>query len=584
MDVANTTTVNFRINSWMENAGIVGLMRILKNDPRYLNSYSMSESAVKFDPKVLDNFSDLYFKFFIKNYGQVIRYSKIINEENWLRTLEDKDFREFDEKDLKRLTDWFDNIVKYSVNSASYKKVIKFINSDFDVKAEVKSCNKKIRTLNKKNFLTKNSDEAKEILQELINQLLKIIEYFSISQAKKYFPAKTLNYIIINKAWNGVSFLNPQTKNLDFYEDYQNYFVVPVQEYLQEDHAKDKYVCSTCGRPVKKLKYSYGFINNMGYDLNKKTSNAWNFKNDLYICPICQFLYSLIPAGFTYNMRGQGIFINENSSIRNLQGKNGLVFSNMMRKISDSTRTSPYRALSAAFKDEEASGQHPPLGNIQLITYDTDHYNFQIVPIVASKVLTKAVEHTYSVKQTGEVKNYLASLYNAGISNFRGMNYYGILDRVMNCLFNNTNLFSIIYQLELLKLSNIEGRFYNDFQIMTVIRMNGWFLNELHKYRGSKIMKIEENKLTKVRGCGMHLRMGYDNENKAKSLAYKMLEAIRTNNIDRFMELLLNAYLYLDKTVPKIFIETQSETEVFKDYAFAFIAGLIGKSEKEQNN
>lgn len=584
MDVANTTTVNFRINSWMENAGIVGLMRILKNDPRYLNSYSMSESVVKFDPKVLDNFSDLYFKFFIKNYGQVIRYSKIINEENWLRTLEDKDFREFDEKDLKRLTDWFDNIVKYSVNSASYKKVIKFINSDFDVKAEVKSCNKKIRTLNKKNFLTKNSDEAKEILQELINQLLKIIEYFSTSQAKKYFPAKTLNYIIINKAWNGVSFLNPQTKNLDFYEDYQNYFVAPVQEYLQEDHAKDKYVCSTCGRPVKKLKYSYGFINNMGYDLNKKTSNAWNFKNDLYICPICQFLYSLIPAGFTYNMRGQGIFINENSSIRNLQGKNDLVFSNMIRKISDSTRTSPYRALSAAFKDEEASGQYAPLGNIQLITYDTDHYNFQIVPIVASKVLTKAVEHTYSVKQTGEVKNYLASLSNAGISNFRGVNYYSILDSVMNCLFNNTNLFSIIYQLELLKLSNTEGCFYNDFQIMTVIRMNGWFLNELHKYRGSKIMKIEENKLTKVRGCGMHVRMGYDNKNKAKSLAYKMLEAIRTNNIDRFMELLLNAYLYLDKTVPKIFIETQSETEVFKEYAFAFIAGLIGNSEKEQNN
>lgn len=44
MDVANTTTVNFRINSWMENAGIVGLMRILKNDPRYLNSYSMRKA------------------------------------------------------------------------------------------------------------------------------------------------------------------------------------------------------------------------------------------------------------------------------------------------------------------------------------------------------------------------------------------------------------------------------------------------------------------------------------------------------------------------------------------------------------
>lgn len=96
-------------------------------------------------------------------------------------------------------------------------------------------------------------------------------------------------------------------------------------------------------------------------------------------------------------------------------------------------------------------------------------------------------------------------------------------------------------------------------------------------------MKVEEDKLTKARGCGMHVRMGYDNENKAKTLAYKMLEAIRANSTDRFMELLLNAYLYLDKTVPKIFIETKSNTEVFKEYAFAFIAGLIGSSNAEQD-
>lgn len=96
-------------------------------------------------------------------------------------------------------------------------------------------------------------------------------------------------------------------------------------------------------------------------------------------------------------------------------------------------------------------------------------------------------------------------------------------------------------------------------------------------------MKVKDDKLTKVRGCGMHVRMGYDNENKAKTLAYKMLEAMRANSTDRFMELLLNAYLYLDKTVPKIFIETQSDTKIFREYAFAFIAGLIGNSDTEED-
>lgn len=584
MGETSTVTIDFRINSWLENAGIVGLTRILKANPRYQKSYKEKENTLEVDPKVFDNFSDLYFNFFIKNYGQATRYWRIVSEENFLKSLKDNGFKDFDNKRLKELTDWFDNVLKYSVNSASYKKVIKFINSDYDIKAEVKDCNKKIRTLNKKNFLTKSPEEAKEILQELINQLLKAIEYFSTDQARKYFPAKTLSYTVINKAWNGVSFLNPQAKNLDFYDDYQNYFVAPVQKYLQEDHSKDKYICSTCGRPIKRLEYSYGFLNDMGYDLNRKTSNAWNFKNDLYICPVCQFLYSLVPAGFTYNMASQGIFINENSSIRNLQGKNDATFNSMIRDIRSNTQTSPYRAFSAAFRDAEVSGQNAALANIQLITYNNDHYNFQIIPIVASKVLIKAVEKKYTVKQTGEVKSYLANLYNAGISNFRGAGYYSILDNVLNCLFNNTNLFRIIQELELLKVGNTAGCYYNTFQIMTVIRMNGWFLNELHKYRRSEnAMKVEEDKLTKARGCGMHVRMGYDNENKAKTLAYKMLEAIRANSTDRFMELLLNAYLYLDKTVPKIFIETQSNTEVFKEYAFAFIAGLIGSSNAEQD-
>lgn len=584
MGETSTVTIDFRINSWLENAGIVGLTRILKANPRYRGSYKEKENTLEVDPKVFDNFSDLYFNFFIKNYGQATRYWRIVSEENFLKSLKENGFKDFDNKKLKELTDWFDNVLKYSVNSASYKKVIKFINSDYDIKAEVKDCNKKIRTLNKKNFLTESPEEAKEILQELINQLLKAIEYFSTDQARKYFPAKTLSYTVINKAWNGVSFLNPQAKNLDFYDDYQNYFVAPVQKYLQEDHSKDKYICSTCGRPIKRLEYSYGFLNDMGYDLNRKTSNAWNFKNDLYICPVCQFLYSLVPAGFTYNMASQGIFINENSSIRNLQGKNDATFNSMMRDIRSNTQTSPYRAFSAAFRDAEASGQNAALANIQLITYNNDHYNFQIIPIVASKVLIKAVEKKYTVKQTGEVKSYLANLYNAGISNFRDAGYYSILDNVLNCLFNNTNLFSIIQELELLKVGNTAGCYYNTFQIMTVIRMNGWFLNELHKYRRSENpMKVEEDKLTKARGCGMHVRMGYDNENKAKTLAYKMLEAIRANSTDRFMELLLNAYLYLDKTVPKIFIETQSNTEVFKEYAFAFIAGLIGSSNAEQD-
>ena len=67
MGETSTVTIDFRINSWLENAGIVGLTRILKANPRYRKSYNEKENTLEVDPKVFDNFSDLYFNFFIKH-------------------------------------------------------------------------------------------------------------------------------------------------------------------------------------------------------------------------------------------------------------------------------------------------------------------------------------------------------------------------------------------------------------------------------------------------------------------------------------------------------------------------------------
>lgn len=56
MGETSTVTIDFRINSWLENAGIVGLTRILKANPRYRRSYKEKENTLEVDPKVFDNF------------------------------------------------------------------------------------------------------------------------------------------------------------------------------------------------------------------------------------------------------------------------------------------------------------------------------------------------------------------------------------------------------------------------------------------------------------------------------------------------------------------------------------------------
>lgn len=563
--------IQFKLNSWLENAGIVGLTRILPKD-----KYEGDWNTLSVSTDELDNFANDYFSFFVKKYGKYIRYQQIISMKDQLQNWRDDEFDDFSENNLETLLEWFDDTLKYSVNSNSYKKVIKFLNDDFNVVGEVKECNKLIRILKKKNELTKNHDEAIQVLKEMTSKFIQIIDYFEVPQAKKYFPAKTLSYIVINNAWSGVSFLNPQAKNLDFYDDFQSYFVEPVKKYLAEDHSKDKYICSTCQRPMKKLEYSYGFLNGMGYDLNRKTSNAWNFSNDLYICPICQLMYSVVSAGFTYNLSNQGIFINDNSSIIQLKESNNQMLESMTSDLAKNSRTSPYRAFASVFKNELAKSEKYAMSNVQVITYDDSKYSFKIIPAVASEVLKYAANKNWKNGST-----MLTSLYSTGIQGFRGENYYSIFSAVINQLMNNTDLTNLIYIMELLKVTKTQGCRYSIFNIMSLICMNAMFINESSKLKGGvNIMEVNEKKLHKMRGCGAGIREGYAskaNENKAQSLAYRMLEALRSNNIEQFMDLLLNAYLYLDKIVPSVFISSQIDKKIFKQYGYAFVAGLIGE-------
>ena len=138
--------IQFKLNSWLENAGIVGLTRILPKD-----KYEGDWNTLSVSTDELDNFANDYFSFFVKKYGKYIRYQQIVSMKDQLQNWQNDEFDNFDENNLEILLKWFDSTLKYSVNSKSYKKVIKFLNTDFDVANEVKECNKLIRTLKKKN-------------------------------------------------------------------------------------------------------------------------------------------------------------------------------------------------------------------------------------------------------------------------------------------------------------------------------------------------------------------------------------------------------------------------------------------------
>lgn len=573
--VGNEPKIRFESQGgWLENAGIVGLARILGKD-----CYSIEGNSLLVKMEALNNFTQNYFKFFINEYGRQTRLVRITNEgaAEKLAKWKALDVDAVDPKVIyNQLENWYKNYLKYYVDSGSFKKISSLAPPAFDVKATLKECSQELKNLKK---LQKNKQEFNEALQQLVGKLLNFTNYFQHTKfnnldLKDCFMAKTLSYVVINNAWGGISFLNPQAKTADLYQDYEDTFVKPVIEYLKADHQKDVYQCAACERPLKKQEYPYSFLNGLGYDVNRKTSNAWLFNNDQFMCPICRLMYTAVSAGFNYNMQHQGIFINQNQDIATLISVNGKVLTELERAVERKQLVSPWRAFAQSFQEMFVDSNKYSLADIQVVNYQDGQYSFNLVPKRIANVLKKANDKQAFVSSSGQVFTLLSALNSAYIKNFRGQSSVSLYEEMLKRLLISMNLNSLISDTLQLKIVRNPDLHINVYQIYNLIQINLLYFKEMSD------LALTDEELKKMRGSGKNLGEGYDNENKRQSLAYQLLQALKTQNNDQFMNLLLNAYLYQKKLVPKNFIRKMSSQEEFNQLGYAFIAGLIPNIEK----
>lgn len=91
----------------------------------------------------------------------------------------------------------------------------------------------------------------------------------------------------------------------------------------------------------------------------------------------------------------------------------------------------------------------------------------------------------------------------------------------------------------------------------------------------------------KAKAQGYYLRTEYEtksNENKIAGISYRLLNSLKTNNKNSFMDTLLNCYLYVGKQVPKIITEVLKDDEAFRTIGYAFVSGLISGSDNNRND
>ncbi|EMQ2589892.1 type I-B CRISPR-associated protein Cas8b1/Cst1 [Listeria monocytogenes] len=553
------TEIEVRSNDWLINAGLVGFLNIVGKD-----NVKIDGQSIYFTADLLEDFETKYFSFFIQEYKETLAWSKIVSYKEAMERFRADGFASFDEDALNNLNKYVKDVVKFYLKKANYIKVFPLINSDANV-------NKWLENLNTINLTKKQKwEEVKpdivEKVEQIYTQLDVIIDFCTSEKGLRYLGAKNLIYSVINKGWSGVSFLFKQTKFIDPYLDYKTTFVDPVIEYLDTDLSKAKYNCFNCNQPIKNLKLDLSFMNEVGFDTARKTSHVWDFNNDVATCPICRLVYSCVPAGFTY-VYGEGMFVNDSYGVNELHRVNERMRKSILRFNKDGINsTNTYQALVESITSEHENNRRYELADIQLIRYENEHYHFNL--------LSKKMLHIMN-----DSKEILKSLIRCGYN--EGNLNINLYKEVIQHLMNNENLFTLIHKLIFYKQSSVNGLYYNMWNVSGVLEINTKFLKEIEV-----MTNIEERDLTNAQKSGGDFKQAYvdkNSENKVSSITYKLLNALKLNDKNGFMDILLNSYSYLGKPVPTVFMSSFSSKETFKSIGYAFMIGVSANKTKSKN-
>lgn len=552
-------TIRFTLGDWQWNASLIGFINIVGQE----NVNFIEPNMVEFTSEVLDGFEEKYFDYLIRTYEKTLSWHKIVSFKDKISFYEEGNFDNFDLHALQGLNAYIKDVAKHFIESASYKAAYELIGSGVDILSVEKELKKIIEPKTQQEF-DKEKSEIIVNTKRVFGILRQIIEYCNSPGGRRYIRAKNVIYTVIKNAWNGVCFLNPQTKERDVYADYKTYFVDTAVDYLKNDRSKYKFKCFTCDAPIKDAKNDLSFLNATGFDVAKKSSHVWDFKNDVIICPLCKLVYSCLPAGIAY-VYDRGIYVNANIDMQDARDINFRIKEDVLQ---GGENRSVYYALVSALHEKENKAAKYEFVDVQVIRYENAKYRFNILSRNMLKIILDHEEHLNSLIKTAFIEN--------GTS-------VRVFDEVITRIFNSQNLFTLIHRMLHCKLSNPSKCYFNGTHIKRLLTINQ------HIYQSLGGMKMDTNYYYLVKNAkkaGDDLRVKYvikKAKNKLPGICYRLLNTLKTSNSGMFMDVILNCYLYVRDQVPNVITDVLGQEKSFSTMGYAFVSGLIVGNGGEEN-
>ena len=274
------------LNGFLPNAGVIGLLRLFKyvkeNDERGCiegEDYIIDNQDLYISKNFISthNLADLYVRSIVHYLGEDTKFIRVMSKQDTVNKL----FEEYnldDKKWIKSVNELFKEFSDM-LEKASFK-------SGYEILASYNNIEK--ITLEMITSFKKEKDYL--IKKKLYSDLCRLLDQ---PKVKEVLIFKDILYSKINMFIGEVCFLNKSNTKKDITQTYHNDFIQPLLDDISYTKSKTK-PCIDCGR-LSKTTTSLSFMSDVTDDTNRKKSYYWNCMPDAYLCPLCAFIYSLVP-------------------------------------------------------------------------------------------------------------------------------------------------------------------------------------------------------------------------------------------------------------------------------------------------
>lgn len=529
---------------FLKNAGIVAFIYLLKEDHAKENDdYIITGNKLQVKKEYLKNANliDLYFHCMVKRYQNETPIPRIIEEiEIILRKL---DFDNIDEKDIQnRLA-----FISDKLSAASFKTGIN------SIKDEIDDTDIYFTAINKS---FKNST----INENLKQSLLDLKHFLTTDIVYETLCFKSICYNIINKFWEK-SFLLRNNAKKKMKECYEVDFIKPLMDYLEADSSKMKDQCIDCGNAINnRFSNPISFMNDFADDLVRKKSSLFNFNMDMNLCPICTFLYSLVPLGFIKYNRDY-IFVNQNGSIEELCRVNAYNIEHTKEKLQEDYQLKDkFQKIYQIIEGYALNTQKLTNNNIQIITrsvkdndqvkYEFDILDNYLIKTVTEPVVLKTLEY-FKKKNVVKINDQYLSIFRE------------VLYRILNRL----NMYDLINLLLRQSIETSESN-YLAYYIKRIVDIQ-------YVLKGGKSMR----ELYHARKDGWNLRTKLENvDENYRGTIYQLTNALKVDDRDKFVDIILRIYTSRGLPIP-FSISRVLESDYGIEIGYQFLTGLKGAYE-----